>query len=44
LISSDSPRQQKQFLDGLKRAAAKAGLKTSDHHETGYEALFRIAR
>ena len=42
LISSDSPRQQKQFLDGLKRAAAKAGLKTSDHHETGYEALFAL--
>ncbi|MGF6513599.1 hypothetical protein ABH912_001065 [Pseudomonas sp. BT76 TE3572] len=42
LVSSDSPRQQKQFLDGLKRAASKAGLKTSNHHETGYEQLFAL--
>ncbi len=40
LISSDTPRRQKQFLEGLNRAAAKAGLKAPDHHETGYECLF----
>ncbi|WLI15601.1 MULTISPECIES: hypothetical protein [Pseudomonas] len=40
LISSDTPRRQKQFLEGLIRAAAKAGLKASDHHEAGYEGLF----
>lgn len=42
LVSSDTPRQQKQFLDGLKRAAAKAGLRTSNYHESGYEALFAL--
>ncbi|MDI3273493.1 hypothetical protein ACYZT3_14520 [Pseudomonas sp. MDT1-16] len=42
LVSSDTPRQQKQFLDGLKRAAAKAGLKASNHHESGYEELFAL--
>jgi hypothetical protein len=40
LISSDTPRRQKQFLDGLNRAAAKAGLKAPDHLATGYEGLF----
>jgi hypothetical protein len=40
LISSDTPRRQKQFFEGLNRAAAKAGLKAPDHHETGYEGLF----
>ena len=40
LISSDTPRRQKQFLEGLNRAAAKAGLKAPDCHETGYECLF----
>jgi hypothetical protein len=42
LISSDTPRQQKQFIDGLRRAAAKAGLNTSNHSETGYEVLFEL--
>lgn len=40
LVSSDTPRRQKQFLVGLNRAAAKAGLKAADRHETGYEGLF----
>ncbi|WP_223484878.1 hypothetical protein [Pseudomonas sp. A-RE-19] len=40
LVSSDTPRRQKQFLDGLNRAAAKAGLTASDQNETGYEGLF----
>lgn len=42
LISGDTPRQQKQFLDGLIRAAAKAGLATSTHLATGFEALFAL--
>lgn len=42
LISSDTPRQQKHFLQGLKRAAAKAGLKTSSRHEAGFEELFAV--
>ncbi|KAB0507176.1 hypothetical protein F7R14_04765 [Pseudomonas lini] len=40
LVSSDTPRRQKQFLEGLNRAAVKAGLKASGCHETGYEGLF----
>lgn len=40
LVSSDSPRRQKQFLEGLNRAAAKAGLNAAGRHETGYEGLF----
>lgn len=40
LVSSDPPRRQAQFLDGLNRAAAKAGLKAPDSHEAGYEGLF----
>ena len=40
MVSSDSPRRQAQFLDGLNRAAAKAGLKAPSRHETGYEGLF----
>lgn len=40
LISSDTPRQQRLFLEGLNRAAAKAGLKPADHAEMGYEQLF----
>jgi hypothetical protein len=40
LVSSDTPRRQKQFIEGLNRAAAKAGLNAPDHHETGYEGLF----
>ncbi|UVM47746.1 MULTISPECIES: hypothetical protein [unclassified Pseudomonas] len=39
-VSSDTPRRQAQFLDGLNRAAAKAGLKASNRNETGYEGLF----
>lgn len=42
LVSGDTPRQQKQFLDGLKRATTKAGLRTSDHPEMGYEQLFAL--
>jgi hypothetical protein len=40
LISSDTPRRQKQFIEGLSRAAAKAGLKVANRDETGYEGLF----
>ncbi|MGH8389421.1 MAG: hypothetical protein ACRESJ_28745 [Pseudomonas sp.] len=40
LISSDTPRQQKLFFEGLKRAAAKAGHHSSSHHEPGYAGLF----
>jgi hypothetical protein len=40
LVSSDSPRQQKQLLEGLNRAAAKAGFKAPDQPETSYEQLF----
>jgi hypothetical protein len=40
LVSSDTPRQQKQFMVGLNRAAQKAGLDTSSHPESGYEDLF----
>lgn len=42
LISSDTLRQQKQFIEGLKRAAAKAGLKTSNHPGTGFDGLFPV--
>jgi hypothetical protein len=40
LISHDTPREQKRFIEGLKRAAAKAGQDLSRHHEPGYEGLF----
>lgn len=40
LISSDTPRRQKRFLEGLNRAAAKAGLKAPERQGTGYECLF----
>jgi hypothetical protein len=40
LVSSDSPRQQKHFMDGLNRAAAKAGFAMSDQPEISYEQLF----
>jgi hypothetical protein len=40
LVSGDSPRQQKRFIEGLKRAVAKAGLKTSSRHEADYGGLF----
>jgi hypothetical protein len=42
LVSGDTPRQQKQFIEGLKRAAAKAGIDTPDHDEPGYGALFAL--
>ena len=42
LICSDTPRQQKLFIEGLKRAAAKAGLTTSDHPGTGFDELFAV--
>lgn len=41
-VSGDTPRQQKQFLDGLKRAAAKVRLHTPNHNETGYVQLFAL--
>lgn len=40
LVSSDTPRQQQQFLQGLKRAAGKAGLESSHHPEAGFDELF----
>ncbi|MCU1760739.1 hypothetical protein NTD84_13550 [Pseudomonas sp. 14P_8.1_Bac3] len=40
LVSSDTPRQQKLFIEGLKRAAAKAGLKASNPRGTGLDELF----
>ncbi|WP_447802954.1 hypothetical protein [Pseudomonas serbica] len=42
LVSGDSPRQQKRFIEGLKRAAAKAGLETSNRHEADYGGLFML--
>ncbi|MGF6114567.1 hypothetical protein [Pseudomonas frederiksbergensis] len=42
LISSETPRQQKQFLDGLRRAAQKAGLGTLNCNPSGFEALFAM--
>jgi hypothetical protein len=42
LLISDTPRQQKQFIDGLKRAATKAGLKPSQVGEAGYAGLFAL--
>jgi hypothetical protein len=41
LISHDTPRQQKRFIEGLKRAAAKAGHDTS-RHPPGYEGLLPL--
>ncbi|WP_256345518.1 hypothetical protein [Pseudomonas sp. PD9R] len=41
-VSGDSSRQQKQFIDGFKRAAAKAGLETSNQVEPGYSGLFAL--
>ncbi|BCX68366.1 hypothetical protein [Pseudomonas izuensis] len=42
LVSSDTPRQQKQFMEGLKRAVAKAGLESADYPEPGYAGLFAL--
>jgi hypothetical protein len=42
LLIGDTPRQQKQFIDGLKRAATKAGLKPSHAGEAGFAGLFAL--
>jgi hypothetical protein len=42
LVSGDSPRQQKQFIEGLQRAAAKAGIELSSHGKADYESLFPL--
>lgn len=42
LISSETPRQQKQFLDGLSRAAHKANLSTSACASNSFEMLFTL--
>jgi hypothetical protein len=42
LISSETPRQQRQFLEGLKRAAQKAGLGTLNCTSAGFEMLFAM--
>jgi hypothetical protein len=42
LVSGDSPRQQQQYIEGLKRAAAKAGIELSSHGEPDYEGLFAV--
>lgn len=41
-ISHDAPRQEKRFIEGLKRAAAKAGHDASRHYAPGYEGLFPL--
>ncbi len=38
LVSSDTPRQQKQFISGLRRATRKIGLLTE--HACGFDNLF----
>jgi hypothetical protein len=40
LVSGDSPRQQKQFIEGLNRAAAKAGIKLSGQRDPEFGNLF----
>ena len=42
LISSETPRQQKQFLDGVRRAARKANLSTLNYAASGFEMLFAL--
>ncbi|MHC8320355.1 hypothetical protein ACYZT4_06600 [Pseudomonas sp. GB2N2] len=42
LVSSDTPRQQKQFLEGLKRAAWKAGLESSTFPGTSFDQLYAL--
>lgn len=42
LISGDSLRQQKQFIEGLKRAAAKAGQPVPNYIESGFSGLFAL--
>jgi len=41
-VSGDGPRQQKQFIEGVQRAAAKAGLDSSNCTQSGYEGLFAL--
>ncbi|WP_448693816.1 hypothetical protein [Pseudomonas rhizophila] len=38
LVSSDTPREQKQFMSGLRRAARKVGLATDP--SSGFDSLF----
>jgi hypothetical protein len=42
LICSETPRQQKQYLDGLRRAARKANLGMSHYNSAGFEVLFAM--
>lgn len=42
LVSGETPRQQKQFLDGLRRAAQKASLNTLNVGNAGFEILFAL--
>ncbi|WP_256352435.1 hypothetical protein [Pseudomonas sp. PDM31] len=42
LISGDTPRQQKYFIEGLRRAAARAGITTSEPGAADYEGLFTL--
>ncbi|VVM39927.1 hypothetical protein [Pseudomonas fluorescens] len=42
LLISDTPRQQKQFMDGLRRAATKAGLEPLPVGEAGSAELFAV--
>ena len=42
LINSDSPRQQKRFLDGLSRAAHKVGLAIPLQGTSGFAELFAL--
>lgn len=42
LICSETPRQQKQYLDGLRRAARKANLGMPHYNSTGFEVLFAM--
>jgi hypothetical protein len=42
LVHGDTPRQQKQFIEGYKRAAAKAGILLSGSGADGYEGLFTL--
>ncbi|POZ99604.1 hypothetical protein C4E44_34155, partial [Pseudomonas sp. MWU12-2312b] len=39
-ISGDSPRQQKQFIEGLNRAATKAGIGLTSHPDSEFGCLF----
>jgi hypothetical protein len=42
LISCETPRQQRQFLEGLKRATAKSASRPNSQHETDFGALFAL--